>query len=195
MAGTKNPKRDEVFQALREAIAKYGLEAGPVLVREKYPDVANGTWYRWLKEVSASPMEVAAAKARGAARNLPAAPPPEYVAERPVEARKNIDMLSRLEALYADAEMLRAYSVIQDENGREKIRVPTFFAQSIKLRADLLDNALRALAQVWDLQRMQRLHDLIMEEIGKADPETQQRITAALKELDEKIGITMEARL
>lgn len=194
MAAKKNEKRDEVFQALREAIGKYGLEAGPKLVREAYPDVPNGTWYRWLREISASPKEVAVQKARKAARNLPAAPPPEYIAEKPAEARRNIDFMSRLENLYSDAEMLREFSVTKTEDG-EKIRVPLFFEKSIRLRADLLDSALQALAQVWDLQRMQRLHDLILQEIGKADPETQKRITAALKELDDKVGITMEARL
>jgi hypothetical protein len=185
----------EVLQELREAIHKYGQEAGPKLVREKYPEISKPTWYRYLNQVAASPMEVAASKARGAARHLPAAPAPEYIAAKPVEARQNIDMLSRLESLYADAELLRAYSMTRDVDGNEKIKIPTFFSQSIKLRADLLDNALRAMAQVWDLQRMQKLHDLIIEEVGKADPETQKRITAALKDLDARVGITMEARL
>jgi len=188
-------KKPEVLQELREAIKKYGAEAGPTLVRERHPDIAKPTWYRWLREVAASPMDVAAAKARGAANHLPASPSPSYIAERPVEARKNIDIMARWQELYSDAEMMRAAAVTTDADGNEKVKIPMFFAQSVKLRLDLLNGALNAMSQMWDMQRIQKLHDLVLEEIGKADPETQKRITAALKDLDDRIGITMEARL
>ena len=189
-------RKTDIMLEVKFAIEKYGVEAGPKLIREKYPDVSKPTWYRWLREVRAHPLDAAIDKARKLAeKRLPAVPSPQYLAEKPHESRKNIDMLTRLEALYADAELLRAHAVMTDKNGNDIVRNPMFFSQSIRLRSDLLDNALRALAQVWDLSRMQRLHDLILTEIGKADPDTQRRITAALKELDDRVGITMDARL
>lgn len=192
----KEPERKrEVMAQLRQAIQRYGEEAGIQMVREAYPDIHKSTWHRYRKELLATPMDVALKEARRVAKSLPTAPPPQYIEKKPGEAKKNMDFLGRLESLYADAEMLRGYSVITDNNGKEKIRVPTFFAQSVKLRSDLLESALKALAQVWDLQRMQGLYDLILEEIGNADPETQRRITERLQELNDRAGLTMEARL
>lgn len=185
-------QREDVILAIKAAIHKYGIEAGPKIAREQYPDVPRSTWYRYLKAAQASPIDVAVAQAKKASKHLPAAPSPAYIAEKPVEARKNIDMMSRLESLYADAEMLRAYAMTPDG---ERIRVPTFFAQSIKLRADLLETALKAVQEVWDLQRMQRFYDTILDEIGNVDPELQRRIVERLQELNEKMGLTMEARV
>ena len=185
--------RREVLQALREAVKKYGEEAAPKIVREKYPNtmVSKATWYRWLAEVQIHPKQVNARDSIKLAKSLPAAPPAAYISDKPTEARKNINLLTRLEDLYSDAEMLRAHSVTQKED-REVIRLPSFFAQSIKLRSDLLDNALAAMAQVWDLKRMQDLYELVMREVGKADPETQKRIIEGLRELNLGSGVSLE---
>ena len=202
MAGPKRKKRPStgelaerraaIIQETREAIIKYGQEGGTKLVMEKYPDISRSTWHRYLRELGATPLDRAADAARKAARNLPASPPPEYIAKHPGEARRNMDFLGRLEHLYSDAEMLRAYSMTKGADGADKIKIPTFFAQSIKLRSELLDNALKAMAQVWDLQRMQGFYELIMKEIGDADPETQKRILVRLQELNARVGMTMD---
>lgn len=209
----KNIRRAEAIQELREAIKKYGVEAAPKLVREHYLDVPRPTWYRWLNEVAASPMDVAIDTARKAAKQMPATPSPSYLVDKPVEARAGIDFMSRLERLYADAEklaadgeMLRDYSTVtvKDLEGEErvKIKIPAFFSNSIKLRGDsiglrasLLETAVKTIQQFYDLRRMQQFYDSILEEIAAESPEVAQRITDRLAKLNAEQGITVDARL
>jgi hypothetical protein len=196
----KNELRAQVIQELRESIKKYGLEAGPKLVRERYPDVPRANWYRWLNAVAASPMEVAVdAAVKAVAKHLPAAPPPSYINERPVEARQGINFMERLEHLYDDAEMLRAWSTskVTDAAGREseRIKVPQYFSQSIKLRSDLLETAVRTVQQFYDLRRMQQFYDSVLEEIAAESPEVAQRIAERLSKLDSELGMTVNCRV
>ncbi len=209
----KNELRAQVIQELREAIKKYGVEAAPKLIRERYPDVPRPTWYRWLKEVAASPMDIAIDTAKKAAKQLPAAPSPSYLVDKPVEARAGIDFMGRLERLYADAEklaydgeMLRDYSVVrttdEDGNERTRIKIPAFFSNSIKLRGDsiglrasLLETAVKTIQQFYDLRRMQQFYDTILEEIAAESPEVAARITERLARLNSEMGITADARL
>jgi len=202
MAGNKDTSalKEAVIAELRDAIKNYGTEAAPKLVRERYPDIAKPTWYRWLKEVQATPMDVAVQTAvKAAAKHLPVAPPPSYINERPVEARQGINFMERLEHLYADAEMLRAWSTskVTDASGKEseRIKVPAFFSQSIKLRSDLLETAVRTVQQFYDLRRMQQFYDSVLEEIAAESPEVAQRITERLARLDSEMGMTVNARV
>lgn len=187
----KHEQQDQIMAELREAIAKYGPEAGPKLVRERYPDsvVSKPTWYRWLRKLNASPLDVAVLSAKQAAKkagkSLPVAPPPQYMIDRPTEARGNVKFMTRLEHLYQDAELLRAWSMTEDG---QKIRVPAFFAQSVKLRSDLLERALQALQQIYDLEYMQKFYDTVVSEIAKTDPEAARTIMEKLQKLNEERG-------
>lgn len=194
----RSDKKDTAIQEIREAVKTHGEAVGLKLMRERYSDVPRSTWKRWLDELALSPKEVAVREAKGVAAHLPAAPSPAYIAEKPVEARRNIDFMTRLEDLYADAEMLRAYAVTKgyDVEGNEitKIKVPTYFAQSIKLRSDLLDNAVRTIQQVYDLKRQQAFYDAILDEIAAESPDVARRITERLARLNNELGMTVEAR-
>ena len=197
--GRKSERKDMAVQELRQAIDKYGKEGGVKIVRETYPDVPRATWKAWVDAANAGPMDIAVEKAVKAAKHLPAAPSPAYIAEKPVEARQGINFMERLEFLYADAEMLRAYSTRKvttaDGVESEKIHIPTFFAQSIKLRSDLLETAVRTVQQFYDLRRMQQFYDSVLEEIAAESPEVAQRITERLARLDAEIGMTVNARV
>lgn len=203
MAGLKRGRRSErkenAVKELKDSIEKYGKEGGVKIVRELYPDVPRATWKDWVDTASAGPMDIAVEKAMKAAKHLPVAPPPEYILEKPVEARQGIDFMARLEHLYADAELLRAWSMSSvttaDGKTSEKIKVPTFFSQSIKLRSDLLETAVRTIQQFYDLRRMQRFYDTILEEISAESPEVALRITERLAKLDAESGMTIDARL
>lgn len=204
MAGLKRGRRSErkeiAVKELKDAIDKYGKEGGVKLVRELYPDIPRATWKDWVDTANAGPMDIAVEKAKKAAKHLPVAPPPEYISEKPVEARQGINFMERLEHLYADAEMLRAWSVTRvtdntSGESKEQIKVPTFFSQSIKLRSDLLETAVRTIQQFYDLRRMQRFYDTILEEISAESPEVALRITERLAKLDAEIGMTVDARL
>lgn len=195
----KSDKKETALQEIREAVKTHGEAVGLKLMRERYSDVPRSTWKRWMDQLCLSPAEVAIREAKKAADHMPAAPSPQYLAERPVEARRNLDFMARLEELYQEAEMLRDYSTgtATDAAGNtfKKIKIPTYFAQSIKLRSDLLEGAVRTIQQVYDLQRMQRFYDVILEEIAAESPEVAQRITERLARLDAEIGMTVNARV
>lgn len=195
----RSDKKETALQEIREAVKTHGEAVGLKLMRERYSDVPRSTWKRWMDELCMSPKEKAVREAKTAAAHLPAAPSPAYLAEKPVEARRNIDFMTRLEDLYHDAELLRAYAVVKgyDTDGNEvsKIKMPTFFAQSIKLRADLLDNAVRTIQQVYDLRRQQAFYDAILDEIAAESPDVAHRITERLARLNNELGITADARL
>ena len=191
---------EDALQVIRECIAHHGAEAGPKIAKEvHFPGVPASTWHRWLSKLAVNPGKVAVVTARKAAAHLPTAPSPSYITEKPAESRKNIDFMARLESLYADAELLRAYAVTKgydvDGNEQTKIKLPNYFSQSIKLRADLLEGAVKALQQVYDYQRIQHFHDLILAEIGKESPDCARRITERLAQLDQQHGITIDAQV
>lgn len=192
---TAESLRDEVVEAIRASIRKYGREAGAKLAREQYPLVPRNTWYRWMKQAGASPQEMAIDAATEAAKHLPAAPPPTYYAERPAEASKNFDLLAKIHRLYWDAEKVREHSItlVKHEDGRveEKIRVMGFFSDSIKHRANVLELMLKTHQQVWDIRRMAAFYDIVFRRIAEADPEVARRIAADLAELDANMGITI----
>lgn len=197
--GRPSDKKDAAVKLLREQIAKHGSEVAVHEVRKIYSNVARQTWNKWVHEAGCSAISVSCTKARKAARHLPAAPSPAYISARPVEARKGIDFMSRLEFLYDDAEKLRNWAVKQTENADgtqgEAIKNPTFFAQSIKLRSDLLENAVKTVQQFYNLQRMQRFYDTVLEEIAAESPEMAKRIIERLERLDAETGMTMNARM
>ena len=57
--GKQREDREAIIAELKEAIVKYGPEAGPRIVRERHPEVVKQTWHRWLSEVKATPIDVA----------------------------------------------------------------------------------------------------------------------------------------
>lgn len=192
----KSDRKATAVQALREAIKKYGIEAGPKVVKEQYPDIPRATWHRWLKEVAATPMEQAIDTAKKAAAQLPASPSPAYLCEKPVESRQNLDVMGKVHRMFSDAEMLRAYSVaIEHEGSQEVISDPVFFSKSIDLRGSVLELAIKALGQVYEYERMQRQFDAIMTAILEESPETAKRITERLAVLNSEMGITIDARV
>lgn len=108
--------------------------------------------------------------------------------------------MAEIHALYADAKKLRAYSVSQGvdpDTGEavEKIKNPAAFDKSIVRRADLLETAIKAVQEVWDLRTMQAFYETIIEEIGKESPEAQQRIMRRLADLNARAGMTLSMRV
>jgi len=132
------------------------------------------------------------------AADLPAAPSPAYIAKAGDAGLRTIDFVAEIQNLYGDAKMLRAYSVKErtdPDTGelREVINNPAAFDKSIARRANLLETAIRAVQEVWDLQTMQRFYETVIEEIGAESPECQQRIMRRLAELNSRTGMTLGA--
>lgn len=134
------------------------------------------------------------------ARQIPAAPSPAYIARNGEAGLQTLDFVAEIHALYGDAQMLRAFSVsaVTDEDGvvtGEKIKNPAAFDKSIVRRADLLETAIKAVQEVWDLRTMQNFYETIIDEIGKESPECQRRIMERLAILNAKTGMTLSMRL
>jgi hypothetical protein len=157
-------------------------------------DEAPGLLRLAQKRIKQTVQPIVDAKAE-IADHLPAMPSPNVVAAKGESAIVNVNFMMRLESLYRDAEMIRDYSTSKGEDGKEKIKNPVFFTSSIKQRRELLETALHAMQEVYDLNRMQQFYDAIVEEIGKVDPAMQRAVIEKLRALNNRYGITMEARI
>lgn len=190
--------RQQAFIEIAKLLAE-GNEKGLVKLRDQYHGVPKASWYRWVhscKELighvdqKTQRLTESAAIAMEIGEHLPAAPSPSYVDKK--GAAGNMDFMQRLESLYEDAETLRKFSV-DDKTGR--VKLPKYLTQSVSLRQKLLETALKAMQEVWDLRRMQAFYDSVLEEIAKESPEVAMRIMERLKKLNSEIGMTFEARL
>lgn len=136
--------------------------------------------------------------AEGVVDHLPAAPSPAYIAKHGDAGLRTIDFVAEIQSLYADASMLRAYSVklkTDQATGEqvEAISNPNAFDKSIVRRANLLETAIKAVQEVWDLRTMQNFYETIIEEIGRESPEAQRRIMERLALLNARSGMTLGA--
>ena len=134
------------------------------------------------------------------ARHLPAAPSPNYIARTGEAGMANLDFVAEIHALYADAHKLRAYAMknrVDADTGEvtEVINNPAAFDKSIVRRASLLETAIKAVQEVWDLRTMQNFYQTVIEEIGRESPECQRRIMERLAELNGRTGMTMAMRV
>lgn len=190
----------------------------------RFPDLHEQTMWRWLriaKQADVSKPQLINAKQRikkklqetgptdrdieasqngtaKIAQHLPAAPTPNYIARTGEVGMQNLDFVAEIHTLYADAKKLRDFSVASstDEHGvtTERIKNPNAFDRSILRRAGILETAIKAVQEVWDLRTMQNFYETIIDEIGKESPEVQQRIMVRLAELNSKQGMTMGMR-
>jgi hypothetical protein len=133
--------------------------------------------------------------AEGVVDHLPAAPSPAYIAKHGDAGLRTIDFVAEIQSLYGDAKMLRAFGVKMKTgaNGEqiEAIHNPAAFDKSIVRRAHLLETAINAVQQVWDLRTMQAFYETIIEEIGKESPAAQRRIMERLAVLNQNSGMTL----
>lgn len=178
------------------AIAKHLKEQGDNdwhLVKKQFPTVPKSTFGRWVQTVrdnlrtDEGELRESAGIALEAADSLPAAPSPAYIAGEGQTANVNLNFMARLEELYKDSEMLRDFGM---RDG--KIVAPKYFSQSIHIRKGLMETALKAMAEVWDLRQMQAFYDIVLDEISKESPEVAQRIMDRLKALNAELGMTYD---
>lgn len=190
--------RQQAFIEIAKLLSE-GNEDGLKKLRDSYHGVPVASWYRWIHSVKelighvdqkTQRLTESAAIAMEIGEHLPAAPSPSYVDKK--GAAGNMDFMQRLESLYDDAETLRKFSM-DEKTGR--IKLPKYLTQSVSLRQKLLETALKAMQEVWDLRRMQNFYDIVLENISQESPECAMRIMERLKKLNSEIGMTFEARL
>ena len=196
-------------------MAVHGSKDWPLLFERFEPrGVAKTTFWTWIREVkeSAAPSPVlAAAKTaiqtvvegresqlpEGVSEHLPATPSPDFISKHGARGLAQFDMILEIKKLYADAEMLRSYAIKEvhgdDGETREQIKNPVAFDKSIARRANLLETSISAVQQIWNLRTMQNFYEVVVQEIGKADPDTQKRILVRLAELNQRTGMNLSA--
>lgn len=207
MARNPPPERKELcLAAMRRRLAE--TPAGAIVdwapVYAEFPEIARSniwTWGKRLKEGAPSKTELNAAakeiqtrvESGAVADHLPAVPAPAAIARDGGAALRRIDFAAEIPRLYADAEMLRAFSVkdLEGEDGQtvERIKNPVTFEKSIKARAGIIETGLKLLQEVWDMRAMQQFNELIIDEIGRESPECQRRILQRLALLNQRHGI------
>jgi hypothetical protein len=184
---------------IRDHYRQYGATRWK-LVMVKHPEIDERHFWRLVKKVKEGLpdqeiLRFAVKKAKHAAKRLvPAAPSPAMIAAGGAETERNIDFMMHLQELLADAEMIRTWSMTDmDEDGMRKIKNPMFFAKSISLRRELLETALRAMQEIWDLRKMSDFYNTIIDTISQADPATARLIMEKLDALNNERGLTIDA--
>lgn len=213
--GSKHPLRDEVIAAIHAHLAVHGSTNWSTLF-ERYEGqgISKPTFWTWIKEAkasaAASPVLAAAKTAiqtvvqgresqlpEGVAAHLPATPSPNFISKSGDRGLAQFDMILEIKKLYADAEMLRDYAIKEvhgdDGETREQIKNPVAFDKSIARRANLLETSIRAVQEIWNLRAIQNFYEVVVQEIGMADPDTQKRILVRLAELNARTGMNLSA--
>ncbi len=221
---TDNNIKEQVLADIRTHLSTVGSRDWKPLLDRWKDVVKEPTMWRWIREArdgeKTAPQLANAkaaitrklkgvkvdrdedAKANGTveiAKHIPAAPSPAYIAENGMAGLQKLDIAIEIQRLYADAMKLRDFAVAirRDPSGaeREVIKNPVVFEKQIIRRTNLLETALRAVQEVWDLRMMQEFYEAVIDEIGKADPATQRRIMERLSELNSRTGMTMALRV
>lgn len=214
----KSAQKTLFMAAVHAHLAEHGFKNWKILL-DRFPNIS--TSHKWAliaeaKKIAASEAELAAATekvrklnmpisdreieaaqlgALGISRHLPAAPSPAYLSRSGGVGMENLDFLVEIPKLYADAQMLRASAIKvvtrPDGTTEEKIQNPASFDRSILRRASIIEGAIRAVQEVWDLKQQQEFFTAIIEEIGKESPKVQQAIMERLAALNSRMGMTM----
>lgn len=212
---------DDKKSALKAAIYDHMRLHGPNgwdAVMQRFPDVSASTFHRLVKDVREqitneaaedSPMAVKLAQkqirsrrpldlekvASETAMQIPCTPSPAIIASKRDRGLAYLRVLGVMDGVLADGEKIRAWSVAVDPDGNERIKNPTFFLKSASLRMATAKGYLDALAQAYDMEKMQEFYAVVMEEIGKASPEVQLAILSRLRAANAAHAMTVEAKL
>lgn len=213
---TKKKLRDGLNAVILQHLATHGPKNWGTLIERYCPHVlSEASFWRRVAQVKKRPTDAgtlqkareqviermigtvdvndeaaAAAGLAHVAKHVPATPSPAYIARSGQQGLMNIDVMEEINKVYADAVMLRDYSVVE-RDGQEAIKNPLIFEKSIARRNDLIETVLRVVERVWDLKMMQSFYDAIIEEIGQEAPHVQRRIMLRLAELNSKHGFTI----
>lgn len=217
MARSKETDKDAIKLAISKHLALNGPTKWPELM-EQFPDTSRATFFRYIKEVRET-MEANAAERGGAElrvmqkriksqtrtpeitekklkANVPATPSPAALVGMGGAVEEVFNFMAHFNELLRDTKMMRDASVtINQADGTEKLKNPMLMDKSVSRRLDLIETWLRSQDMIWNFERMQELYQAIIEEVGKADADTQQAILARVRMLNDRTGMTVGARL
>jgi hypothetical protein len=197
----------EVMAAIEAHLSVDGPQNWGV-VRDRYPQIPEATWWRWVRTAKAAVTnkaaleevrqrfqeEVAATSAGerlGAIMgSLPAAPSPDYLAKNGEKGIERLNLLAVIEGLLVDANKMRAFSVKENDD----IKNPIWFDRSMERREKFVNTAINAMREVWELSRIERMFDVLVEEVSQESPDTALRIMKRFQAANEEYGFTFTAR-
>lgn len=184
----------------------------------RFPNVSRATFFRWVREAKDGIESQAASHGTAALKlaqkriqsrvdtpehtqkrlkaQLPVAPSPAIIADMPGEvAAQTFDFMAYFHKIVGDADLVRQAAVTTNPDGTEKAKNPVLLDNNIRRRLGVIETWLHSMELVWNLEKMQELYRLVIEEVGKADPDTQRAILARLRDLNTKRGLTANATI
>lgn len=215
MSAPKNAEKLAVKMAISEHLKLHGARDWDGLF-DKYTNVSKASMWRWIKEVKddleratidgGMDLKLMQKRIRSNAspertqkelkKHIPVAPSPAGLVGLGSENVGEVFIfLEQFNELVRDMKMLRKHAVELQADGEEKIKNPMLFDRSLGRRLELLETWLHSQDMVWNLERMQELYMMIIEEVGKVDANTQQAILSRIRTLNNKRGLTIDARL
>jgi hypothetical protein len=151
------------------------------------------------RDVSQQALQRATKRARAAGEKLGFVPSPAYMLRAGAEAENHVDFLAGLHELWADANQLRDKAYVEDATAPEGYRLKVgVMSTSIKRRVDVINLGVKVMREVYDLEEQIRFYDVIVDIIlTELDPhpETQRRVIERLEELNQRRGVTANARM
>jgi hypothetical protein len=218
MGRPKEDQKPAVMLAINEHLHLHGPKNWDELM-VRFPDVSRPTFFRWIKEAKEkieseasgrgttalkfaqkrirSSVEVTPARTQQQIKaQLPVAPSPAIISQMPGEvAAQTFDFMAYFQDVVADTELVTQAAVTINPDGTRKARNPGLLDSNIRRRLDIMTTFIQSVQAVWNLGKMEELYNAVIEEVGKVDPETQQAILARLRDLNNKRGMTVHARI
>jgi len=136
-------------------------------------------------------MRQAEARAKGVehiAAQIPAAPPPSFIARNGVKQLERLDIFEELTVLFNDARLLRQSAIRTLPNGGETVANPRTFDRSISRRLEILATSIATQKELWDLQRMEAFYTTIIDTIAEAAPDVAKEIQRRLASMNIHVG-------
>lgn len=215
MARQTDDKKREILTAIHEHLMLEGPKNWDK-VQERFPEISRPTLFRYIKEVREQVEDAAGViskeqlifaqkrirqkvekpeKVQEKIRaHLPTAPSPAIIAADPQGAVKAFDFMRYFHGILADAEMVRNSAVTKNDDGTEKLRNPVVMDRSVARRLAIIETYLHSMETVYNIEKIQELYQIVINAVGKADPETQQAILAELRRANNSHGLTMAAQ-
>ncbi len=193
-------------EAIAEHMAKHKSGGGPICwkaIRASHPNIKEQSLHRFIRAFRESPDSIKEAisaiqkrKPRKPLKkhvddivsNLPVAPSPAYVTHH---GETNLDLLGKWKSIYARLEDMIQRQYREDGS----IKNPKVVNASIANEIKMLDTALRAIDQVWNLKQQQFYFDLVFAAIMEESPECMVKIRDRLAVANAKYGISIDTRV
>lgn len=216
MARLSEELKTKVKDAIRSHLALNGARNWDSVL-SKFPEVSAATFHRLVKDVredimmnaaqdSPEALRVAQQRIKAVeehlpqvqeetARQIPCAPSPAIIASKRDRGAAYLKVLTVMENVLDDGEVLREWSITRLPEGGFKVKNPQFFVKAANMRMDVARAYLEALAQAYDLKQINEFYNLILDEVGKASPEVQHAILLRLKQANSIHAMTVDAEI